>query len=150
MQDETMAEGQDFQPPAEFAEHGQRQEWQASAHADEKAEAQAPQLSVVEPSRFDVASERPLDDRPLEELGLVQLAARLGASIEKHRAFRARRSAASPAAAPVIPVPAAAEHFEVAEPDDAARAIADFFGPGEAEPVRPMVPASMRTLPLDD
>lgn len=100
------------------------------------------------------------DDRPLDELGLVQLAARLGASLEKRRS-----RAAGPPPAYAAPVAAPlAEDFEVAEADDAARAIADFFGPSpavapvvdavlepEAEPVpaAPTVPASMRTLSFD-
>jgi hypothetical protein len=100
------------------------------------------------------------DDRPLEELGLVQLAARLGASLEKRKAFIA---AQPPQALHAVRIPAPladAEDFEVAEADEAARAIADFFGPAtvtppveeaaaEQEPAASAVPASMRALAFD-
>jgi len=95
------------------------------------AEEQEPQLSVVdaadEPSD---ASGRTDDDRPLEEFGLVQLAARLGASIEKRR----ERRTSSPAATVLTVTPALATptDFEAARADDAARAIAEFFGTANA------------------
>ena len=82
-----------------------------------------PRLAVVEDF-----SEPEVDDRPVEELGLVQLAARLGASLEKRRAWLAQRPSAGPAPAPA-PVPFAdGEDFEAARPEEAARAMADFFG----------------------
>jgi len=91
---------------------------------DEEA---APQLTVVE--RDGDASG---DDRPVEELGLVQLAARLGTLIETRRAWLAQRHSAVPApAAPLAPF-GDSEGFEAAEAEDAARAIADFFGPTSA------------------
>jgi hypothetical protein len=112
------------------------------------------------------------DDRPVEELGLVQLAARLGASIERRRAWLAERQNAVHRH-PVAPF-ADAEDFEAAGAEDAARAIADFFGPasagqreaGEAataghavvepevpppfaEPTGASVPSALRDLPLE-
>jgi hypothetical protein len=115
----------------------------------------APQLSVIED--FDEPEDVD-EDRPLEELGLVQLAARLGASLAKRKA----QIAAQPrAAAPAVVAPlAGTEDFEAAEPEEAARAIADFFGPAKAseppvespaepEPARPAVPASLRALSFD-
>jgi hypothetical protein len=114
-------------------------------------------LSVIEPTD---EPEAIADDRPLEELGLVQLAARLGASLEKRKAFIA---AQPPQALRAVRIPAPladAEDFEAAEADEAARAIADFFGPAtatppveeaaaEQEPAAPAVPASMRALAFD-
>ena len=82
-----------------------------------------PQLTVVTS-----AGEAETEDRPVEELGLVQLAARLGASLEKRRAWLAERQAAAPAAA-LAPAPFGdVENFEAAGADEAARAMADFFG----------------------
>jgi len=66
-------------------------------------------------------------DSELDEIGLVQLAQRLGASIEKHRAFRSARAAALASAAKPVAKPLA-EDFEVAEADEAAAAMANFFG----------------------
>jgi hypothetical protein len=91
------------------------------------AEEPAPQLSIV-----DHGGEAAADDRPTEELGLVQLAARLGASIEKRRARLAERQLASPASPPPPTPFGDAEDFEAAQAEDAARAIADFFGPAQA------------------
>jgi hypothetical protein len=115
----------------------------------------APHLSVIEdpgePEETD-------DERPLEELGLVQLAARLGASLAKRKARLASRPRATAPAE--VPPFTATQDFEAAEADDAARAIADFFGPAksiepaaeepyEAEPAMPAVPASLRALSLE-
>jgi hypothetical protein len=116
----------------------------------------APQLSVIqdfgEPEEGD-------DERPLDELGLVQLAARLGASLAKRTAWLASQpQAATPAT--IAPF-AGTEDFEAAEADDAARAIADFFGPAnsaepdaeyddvEPEPATAAVPASLRALSFE-
>ena len=136
----------------------------ALPHEDPVGGQSAPHFTVVEPGDPEDA-----DDRPLEELGLVQLAARLGASIERRRA----RLTAGPSTVPSLrlPVtPAADADFEAAEPEDAARAIADFFGPApaehalpeagcemlevvpeepEIEPASPGIPAAMRDLPVD-
>jgi hypothetical protein len=85
-------------------------------------------LSLIE----NASEPEPVDDgRALDELGLVQLAARLGASLEKRRAQLANRQveAAAPAVAPL----SGTEDFEAAGAEDAARAIADFFGPATAD-----------------
>ncbi len=80
-------------------------------------------MSAVE--EFD-AAELVDDDRPLADLGLVQLAARLGATIEKRKALVAAQPLPI---APVALAPSvAAVDFEAAEADEAARAIADYFG----------------------
>jgi hypothetical protein len=149
-QDQTMTEGQSFHP----GEWDQADEPEVAEAGDRSIETPAPQLSVVEPDHAGPGSHLPLDDRPLEELGLVQLAGRLGAAIEKRRMLTALRSAAAPEAS---------ADFDVAEPEDAARAIASFFGPGEAaapppqpseeleaEPLHTEVPASMRALQVEE
>lgn len=188
MQDQTMTEGQDFPRPFD-EDHAERLDYQpfAPPTAEEEqgqpspdpqepgpaadplafsapsrnrnAEPPAPRLSVVEPGGFAAELQCPVDDRPIEEFGLVQLAERLGAAIEKRRVLKASQSAARPSE-PTLDAP---KDFGVAAPEDATRAIADFFGPDEAvtanspmqaepeaEPVRPAVPASMCTLPIDE
>jgi hypothetical protein len=111
-----------FAPPSlhrgEFADFDEEEEIDA---ADQRLddEAPAPHLSVIE--EFD-AAELVDDDRPLADLGLVQLAARLGATLEKRKAL----VAAQPLQ--MAPVALAAVDFEAAEPDEAARAMADYFG----------------------
>jgi hypothetical protein len=151
---------------------GVRQDYDLEEAMDEEAfvDEPVPQLSIVEPD-----GEPDTDERAVEELGLVQLAARLGASIEKRRAWLAERQKAapsSPAPSALAPFGDAAD-FEAAEAEDAARAIADFFGPPEAEetreiandseppapqfepafsPVAPLgaaMPAPLRGVPLD-
>jgi hypothetical protein len=118
-QDQTMTEGQSFDPDP----------WNKAGEPEHGfAEAPAPQLSVVEPHRASRGSRLPLDDRPLEELGLVQLAGRLGAAIEKRRLLKAAR----PAPAPAQPASDVPTNIEAARPEDAARAIASFFAPGAA------------------
>ena len=79
-------------------------------------------MSLVE-SDPEAASDNDTD-RPLDELGLVQLATRLGKAIEQRRAQRAN---------PVRPAPhpalsACNEDFDAAAEDDAAQARAEFFG----------------------
>ncbi|MGZ3257076.1 MAG: hypothetical protein ACXU68_09945 [Croceibacterium sp.] len=126
-----------FAPPSlrrgEFADFDEEEETDAADHGLDD-EAPAPHLSVIE--EFD-ANEVVDDDRPLAELGLVQLAARLGATIEKRKALVA--------AQPLHVVPAAlapsaaAADFEAAEPDEAARAIADYFGAAVSPEPEPAV-----------
>jgi hypothetical protein len=96
-------------------------------HKDAIAPELAPQLTVV-----DTDGEPDNNTRPLEELGLVQLAARLGASIEKRRAWLAERQSGAAAVPQAIAPFSETEDFETARPEDAARAIADFFGPASA------------------
>lgn len=115
--------------PLPFAPPSLRRDESVRALAEESAGEQAeqtppPQLSVVEQES---EPEDAGDDRPLAELGLVQLAARLGASLAKRRAAQASRQAATAPA--MVPPLAGAEGFDAAEAEDAARAIADFFGP---------------------
>jgi hypothetical protein len=98
--------------------------------ADEAIEDATPQLSVVEFAEPDF-DEDGGPDRPLDELGLVQLAARLGASLKKRRARLATQ--APTVAAPALAAIAPSEDFEAAEAEDAARAIADFFSAGAPE-----------------
>ncbi len=128
----------------------------------------APQLTVVEADGGAGA-----DDRPLDELGLVQLTARLGASIEKRRAWLAeRQEAVSATPSPTAVSFTEADDFEAVGAEDAARAIADFFGPAATEPQaeqaapftapdpqaetaattapRTAIPAPLRGLPLKE
>jgi hypothetical protein len=100
-------------------------EWSDDDALDQEpfvAESTPPLAIVVDSGEPDV------DDRPVEELGLVQLAARLGASLERRRAWLAQRPSATPAPAPAPAPFADGEDFEAAQPEDAARAMADFFG----------------------
>lgn len=83
-------------------------------------------------------------DRPLEELGLLQLATRLGKAIEQRRALSVMR--AGPGLRPVLPV---GEDFGASEPPDLE------FEAAEAEPETPAHAAddswmSLNTLGLDD
>jgi hypothetical protein len=112
-----------------------------------------PHLSLIEDYGEPEATDD--DDRPLAELGLVQLAARLGASLERRKAQRAAPVQAAPPAA--LPPLAGAEDFEAAEADDAARAIAEFFGPAKAEAIiepeaeqAATVPPPLRAWSIDD
>ena len=124
---ETGEPAPDASDPLPFAAPPLHQDEPADADDEVSGEPAAPQLSVIEtPAR----AEEPQDARPLDELGLVQLAARLGASLEKRKAqLAARRRPAFPAA--LAPL-AEADLLETAEAEDAARAIADFFGSPEA------------------
>jgi hypothetical protein len=72
---------------------------------------------------------------PLDGLGLVQLVQRLGSTIERRREWIAQAPAASiaPAAAPFAAAPA---DFEPAEPEEAAQAMAAFFGANEPAEAR--------------
>lgn len=116
-------------------------------------DAAVPHLCVIEPLD---EPEMVDEDRPLAELGLVQLAARLGASLQKRKARLAAPLAVSAPSA--IPPLAGAEDFEAAEAEEAARAIADFFGPAssgetaEPEPEAPVraAPFTFGAMPLDD
>ncbi|WP_235913414.1 hypothetical protein [Croceibacterium salegens] len=84
----------------------------------------APKLSVVEP--LAAALDPGVDDRSLDDLGLVQLAARLGASLERRRAQRVPQGYAVPAPCPIFTEKT--EDFCAAAADEAALARADFFG----------------------
>jgi hypothetical protein len=104
-------------------------------------------------------------DGALEDLGLVQLAQRLGSSIEKRREARAAAAVAQMALSPVAPAPVTgapipsapitgaplADDFGMAEAEDAAEAMAAYFGkdaapaaiqePAPAPAVQPMAAA---------
>nr|WP_166178366.1 hypothetical protein [Altererythrobacter segetis] len=119
----------------------------------ELAEPSVPHLAIIE----DAGEPESSDDRPLAELGLVQLAARLGASIARRKALQASRQ---PTLTAAIPPLAGAEDFEAAEADEAARAIADFFGHGKsadvspaqaelAAPAAPAIPVPLQAWTLD-
>lgn len=71
------------------------------------------------------------EERPLESLGLVQLATRLGASLERRRAQRATHGLATPVRAPLFA--ADEEDFDSAAAEEAARARADFFAESQFE-----------------
>jgi len=109
------------------------------------ADEPTPQLTVVEPD-----GQPDADDRPVEELGLVQLAARLGASIEKRRAWLAQRQTADSIARPPVSAFADPDDFAAAEAEDAARAIADFFGPANTEIAEPAEEQSPVITPKTD
>jgi len=158
--------------PLPFAAPSLRRNGPAEAEASDDADwaATAPRLTVVGTAGpAEEAAGEPSGDRPLEELGLVQLAARLGASIEKRRALRGNRRTVAANPAPTgTPLEAPGE-FEAAGAEDAARAIADFFGPAKTpaspadesfeSPVAqaapddgqaPAMPGSLASLRLDD
>jgi hypothetical protein len=150
----------DVADPLPFAAPSLRRA-EASAFDEDDAddafqESSAPHLSIIEdagePETID-------DDRPLAELGLVQLAARLGASLAKRKARQVSPAPVMvPAAAPPLVGP---EDFEAAEADEAARAIADFFVPNQAteptaspfdaepEAEQIAIPAPLRAWSLD-
>lgn len=62
---------------------------------------------------------------PLDGLGLVQLVQRLGSTIERRRELMAQAAAALPVAAPFVAGPA---DFEAAPAEEAAQAMAAYFG----------------------
>ncbi|MGX7896339.1 hypothetical protein [Tsuneonella sp. HG222] len=90
-----------------------------------------PRLAVVAPEPLAAAMAAAVaDGRPLDDLGLVQLAARLGASLERRRA---QREAASHDTARVQVFAASPEDFDAAAAEDAAAARASFFAPAQPE-----------------
>jgi hypothetical protein len=97
-------------------------------------EAPIQRLSAAEPTGAGAVPRLPIDDSPLEDLGLVQLAGRLGAAIERRRALKVSRSA------PPAPAPFAPADFEAADPEEAARAMASFFGSKESVDSAPAAP----------
>lgn len=127
-------------PGAEFAS--------GVTHADEPLPFAAPSLSrQPEPERD--AAPSPVEPRadwqtgPLHELGLVQLVQRLGSSIER------RRQLATEAATQRPPVTATPLGFEPAPADEAAQAMAAYFGsakPAQVPPsAAPVADAPLRT-----
>lgn len=83
----------------------------------------------------DAAATTDTSEHDMDDIGLVQLAQRLGASIEKRRellAARAELLAAAAAVPTVTAAPAIAEDFDVAAPDEAAEAMAAYFSQPQA------------------
>lgn len=78
------------------------------------------------------------ESAPLDRLGLVQLVQRLGSTIERRRELMAQ-PAALPAAAPFVADPA---DFEAAPAEEAAQAMAAYFGSAPA-------PASPDEIPVE-
>jgi hypothetical protein len=115
---------QDYPGLAEFSEESDT--GQATDTDGAMYEAPIQRLSASEPTGARAVPRLPIDDSPLEDLGLVQLAGRLGAAIERRRTLKASRSA------PPAPAPFAPAEFEAAEPEEAARAMASFFGSKES------------------
>lgn len=95
------------------------------------APAPAPPVIAAEPAPADAA-----------DLGMLQLVARLGHSLEKRREQLAQDARQAPEAAPQalpeetpVSAPAAAQAFEAARPEEAAQAMAAFFGKPAGVPV---------------
>ncbi len=116
-----------------------------------------------EPSTFDqdtaAESGKETPEAPsaqLEELGLVQLAQRLGASIEKRRELRHTKAQLSASATPAPRAVAAAidANVEQAGAQDAAQAMAAFFGKsaseGQDQPQDLQAPAAQQELAMPD
>lgn len=95
---------------------------------------------------------------PLEELGMIQLVQRLGASIERRRelAVAPVAAVAAAAAAPVAPAAPVLEAFDAAPAEEAAEAMAAYFGHAreeeraEAAPARMFVRSTADPVPTDD
>lgn len=108
----------------------------AQAHNDGASDLPDESQLAVEEAGKEMAEKEMTGKRPMdwsetlpEELGLVQLAERLGSALEKHREFAAARIAARPAPQRQVPT-----GFDVAEPDEAALAKHAYFGGGQATP----------------
>lgn len=99
-----------------------------------------PCLAAVPESTHGPDPELPADweTAPLDRLGLVQLVQRLGSTIERRRELMAQ-AAALPAAAPFVADPA---DFEAAPAEEAAQAMAAYFGSAAA-------PASSDEIPVE-
>lgn len=83
---------------------------------------------------------------PLEELGLVQLVQRLGSTIERRRELLAEAPVApvTSVAAPAAPVRIAPIEFEAAPPEEAAQAMAAYFGDPAPTPAEPAAPQALQ------
>ncbi len=115
------------------------------------------ELSMPEPVRFEAVPPSaapqalPADwsSAPIGELGLVQLVQRLGASLERRREWLATAAAAVPSTPLAPPV-----DFEPAAAEDAAQAMAAYFGKPAGDPPAPAeaplvadIPAPPASLP---
>ena len=113
---------------------------------------ESPRFTVV-PSEMPDASDAGFagDERELDELGLVQLATRLGAAIERRRARQSAQAAPRTAAEPVFAT--TGEDFAAAAAEDAALARANFFS--DPRPSQPRAeefeqPAAAAASPLGE
>lgn len=106
----------------------------AEAETPEPAPEPAPEPrpeAVARPAPEPVAFRGDWTDTPLDRLGLVQLVERLGASLERRRA----RTAALP---PPTPAPVLPTGLDAAAAEEAAQAMASYFGrPAEAPAAEP-------------
>jgi hypothetical protein len=100
-------------------------------------EAAAPRLAAVATDETDCRDSAG-ENRPLEDLGLVQLATRLGSAIERRRALLAAQASSRPAGNASLAE--TNEDFDAAAAEDAARARADFFGAAKASQPEPFAP----------
>lgn len=91
-------------------------------------------------------------DAPLENLGLVQLAQRLGSSIAKNREMRATRAALA-ASAPIPPLAIARafreDDLDIIEAEDVAQATQAFFGSNKASAKAELVPEADLAEPVE-
>lgn len=166
--DEAPADALAFSPPSLAREEPAAEDFGPAAVAEDDEPDTQWEPQFVDHRQFDDCDEEALiadevdgreDARQLDDLGLVQLAQRLGSSIERRRQLRAARAALAAVAAP--PSTAALrvldEDIDVAAPDEAAEAMAAWFSrpqaatqdapviaitpPGEDEPTADMQPA---------
>jgi hypothetical protein len=140
----TMTDKQEFQPLTRAEEcELQVQEFHApDAPAADGFDIEPLAFSAPSLTRADVVAPAPLDD-----LGMGQLIQRLGTSIERRRELQAAQLAAAEDAAAVAAAAApanASATFEAARPEEAAQAMAAFFGKPAA-----IAPARTATAPFD-
>lgn len=133
--DEAPADALAFSPPSLAREEPAAEDFGPAAVAEDDEPDTQWEPQFVDHRQFDDCDEEALiadevdgreDARQLDDLGLVQLAQRLGSSIERRRQLRAARAALAAVAAP--PSTAALrvldEDIDVAAPDEAAEAMA--------------------------
>jgi len=153
-EDDAMSDKQEFQPlTPEQHEAMQRQEFHAveqsgastfAALSGETGVGEDDPLPFAAPSLLRQAEDAPeaaVFQADEEEPALGQLVQRLGSSMEKRREMRARQAVASPSLDPIadpetdiepaVPLP---DSFEAARPEEAAQAMAAFFGKPAAIP----------------
>ena len=99
---------------------------------EEKETMQSDRACAADTATDDVAAHNAWASAPLDQLGLVQLAQRLGESIARHRERRIT-ARADLAASPAQHTRVAPGAFEMAGADEASQAMAAFFGNGGAD-----------------
>ncbi len=166
--EESPADVLAFSPPSLAREEPAAEDFGPVAVAEDDEPDTQWEPQFVDHRQFDDREEEALiadevdgreDARQLDDLGLVQLAQRLGNSIERRRQLRAARAALAAAAAPpsTVPLRVLDEDIDVAAPDEAAEAMAAWFSrpqatthdapvvaitpPGEDVPTADMQPA---------